>query len=212
MKKNFKIPHGVTIFGVGAGASYLGLAHKKNKELNKAYSDLQQEITEVKSELQDLKNQTVIEQNETIVEQNKTILENINALKDKIENAINNNNNNNFIPNSDDINNIFNIGIDYYNQYFDFLNSFNLHQQMFIYNIIFSFFILSLLFDYLGGLYANYLIEKFELNTKYPKIAKLLKYRLQYQKYYFKYLTFLAVSILIFNIVFNIYLFLLYQI
>ena len=65
-------------------------------------------------------------------------------------------------------------------------------------------FLLSLLLDYFIGLQGNYLIEKWKWTTRFPKLVQLIKYRMPYQKYYFKYLVILGVSTLILNIVFNV--------
>ena len=128
------------------------------------------------------RNETVInqvkEQSNTILEQNKTILE-------KIDGCISNKSNNNFISSFEDVKNIINNILDVINSYLDFFNSFDLHQQLLLYNIMFTISLLLLLFSYIGGLYANYLIDKLDLSTRFPQIAKLLYYRLQYQKYYF---------------------------
>ena len=65
-------------------------------------------------------------------------------------------------------------------------------------------FLLSLLFSFLIGKYGNYLIARFNLEVKYPKLVRIFKFRLQLQKYYFTYLTILAILTLLSNIILNI--------
>lgn len=93
-----------------------------------------------------------------------------------------------------------------FNNYLDYFNSFDIHQQILIVNSLSSIFLLLLLFSYLTGLYANYLIDKFNLSIRFPRLAKLLYYRLQYQNYYFKYLLFITIYVLLLNLFFNLYL------
>ena len=88
------------------------------------------------------------------------------------------------------------------------MGNFDLNHQLHLLNIIYVLFLCSLLFDYFIGLYGNYLIEKWELKNKYPKLAKFIGYRLTYQKYYFKYIALLAVVSLLTYLIFNIVMFL----
>ena len=86
-----------------------------------------------------------------------------------------------------------------------YLNSFEITQQIVIVNILSFLFLTSLLFSYLAGLYANFLIDKFNLSVRFPKLTKILQYRLKYQQYYFKYLSFLAIYGLFISLAFNIF-------
>ena len=62
------------------------------------------------------------------------------------------------------------------------------------------------------GKYGKILIEKFNLEVKYPKLSVLIKTRLQLQKYYFTYLTILAIMTLAINLLTNLFvLFILYN-
>ena len=105
--------------------------------------------------------------------------------------------NNSIFP-FEDIKTLFNNSLDYF-------NSFDIQQQILIVNSLSNICLLSLLFSYLSGLYANYLIDKFNLNIRFPRLAKLLYYRLQYQNYYFKYLLFLTIYLILLNLFFNLY-------
>lgn len=50
--------------------------------------------------------------------------------------------------------------------------------------------------------YGNILIEKYDLEKRYPKLAKLIQLRRKFQKYYFNYSCFLIISIIIYEIAF----------
>ena len=89
------------------------------------------------------------------------------------------------------------------NNLLDYLNSFEITQQIVIFNILFNLLLLFLLIDYLAGLYANYLIEKFNLNNILPRLTKILQYKMKYQQFYFKYLILLAFSIILLSLTFN---------
>ena len=92
---------------------------------------------------------------------------------------------------------------DLFNKYMDFLGSFDLQEQILIFNSLNSFFLLSLLSSFLFNKYGNFLITKFKLVEKYPKIYRLYYYRSQVQKYYFMYISFLAITSLIFILFIN---------
>ena len=85
----------------------------------------------------------------------------------------------------------------------EFFISLDFQSQIVLFNSLCSAFLLSLLSSYLFGKYGNYLIEKFNLEVKYPKLGKILKARLQFQKYYFIYLTILSIATLLFNLFIN---------
>jgi hypothetical protein len=67
-----------------------------------------------------------------------------------------------------------------------------------------SAFLLSLLFSFLVGHSGNWLIDKLDLNSRYPKLSKWLNYRIQLQKFYFSYLLIMSICTLIFNLFINI--------
>ncbi len=64
-------------------------------------------------------------------------------------------------------------------------------------SVIFSA-LLSIIFVF----YGNILIEKYDLENRYPKLAKLIQLRQKYQKYYFKYYCFLIISIILIEVAF----------
>ena len=132
-------------------------------------------------------------------QQIKTLLQYVLEIQDKIDIIISNNFTFN-IPSMDDIYTIL-------NNLTDYLSSLDIVQQLIILNVIVSVFLLSLLLEYHIGLYGNFLIEKFNLNNRFPKLGKFIQYRMLYQKYYFRYLSLIAFFTLFFYIIYNLFLF-----
>ena len=64
--------------------------------------------------------------------------------------------------------------------------------------------ILLLLVSHISVLYGNYLIQKFDLVNRYPKLYKILEYRMKYQKFYMFYNAILAIILLLLFIIIDI--------
>jgi len=64
--------------------------------------------------------------------------------------------------------------------------------------------VLSALISIIFIFYGNILIEKYDLENKYPKLAKIIQLRQKFQKYYFKYYCFLIFMVVITEIAFEI--------
>jgi len=64
--------------------------------------------------------------------------------------------------------------------------------------------VLSALISIIFIFYGNILIEKYDLENKYPKLAKFIQLRQKFQKYYFKYYCFLIFTVIITEIAFGI--------
>jgi len=62
--------------------------------------------------------------------------------------------------------------------------------------------IFSALISIIFIFYGNVLIEKYEIENKYPKLAKLIQLRRKFQKYYFNYYCYLIISIIIYEVAF----------
>ena len=65
------------------------------------------------------------------------------------------------------------------------------------FNMFSTFNLLTLGISLLLGKYGNFLIEKFKLEQRYPRLEKYIQYRLKIQKYYFMYLNISAILIVI---------------
>ena len=66
----------------------------------------------------------------------------------------------------------------------DFIFNLSFDQQIALFNLFGSVLLLSYLLSTAIILYSNYLIEKYNLEQRYPRIAVLLRYRQKFQKYY----------------------------
>jgi hypothetical protein len=64
--------------------------------------------------------------------------------------------------------------------------------------------VLSALISIIFIFYGNILIEKYNLENKYPKLAKIIHIRQKFQKYYFKYYCGLILTVVIIEIAFGI--------
>ena len=143
-------------------------------------------------------NQDLVQVNQEIVQQTKTLLQKI-EIPDKINSVINKGNE--FISSMPSIDDFYTI----LNSYINFLTSFDPTQQIVIANLICTLYFVSLFVSYLGALYANYLINKFDLSNRLPRLAKILHYRMKYQQFYFKYLAALTILGFFLSIGFNIF-------
>lgn len=74
------------------------------------------------------------------------------------------------------------------------------------FNIFSSFNLLSLALSFLFGRYGNFIIDKYDLQSKYPRLEKFFRYRLSLQKYYFTYLAVSAFLIILITFITNIFL------
>nr|WVH38257.1 hypothetical protein [Trametes maxima] len=194
MPKLPKVPFGFTAFGAGSVATSIYLSYPEGEresdkakkvaddskeqldELIKGQKALTKEVQEVKNEVQEVKN-TTTEINQKIDNCNKLI--------------------NNFsIPS---ITEAFQKSVEFFSQ-------FDLFTQCLIFNIITSFSLLNLLYAFFLSKYGNYLIEKFNLEAKYPKLSRFFKARLFFQNYYYKYITVLAILFLLNSLFINLYL------
>jgi hypothetical protein len=90
---------------------------------------------------------------------------------------------------------------DYITKFQDYMSSLNIIEQGALAHIIVNILLLSCIFDIIIILIGNIILDKLDIENKYPRIAKFIKYRRQYQKYNLI-LTFL---IMIFFILYTIY-------
>ena len=64
------------------------------------------------------------------------------------------------------------------------LSQLTLEQTICLGNLVSSVFILLCVFNIIGIIYSNFLLDYFKLEVKYPKLGKLLKVRVVFRKYY----------------------------
>ena len=215
----FKILQGVTIFGAGTAYIYKKnsesdskIVDQKNLELQQQNQELKKDVTDLTEKLNNVNDKLnkveveileIKDQKANILDSVKDVGNQISEISDKLDKVIINNSNK-ILDNNLHLTS-FDAITELYNQCYEYMGNFDLNHQLHLYNVVFTLFLSSLLFDYLVGLYGNYLIEKWDLKNKYPKLAKLIEYRIIYQKYYFKYLALWAVVLLLGNLIFNLY-------
>jgi DNA repair ATPase RecN len=201
-----KIPHGITTFGAVTTLGTLGYSMYQTQQSNIQNAHLQQQVQNLRRQNQELMQQNaeivqktseVIQHSKEVLQQNKTVLQNVSQIQDKINNLINKGSNFN-IPSIDDFYTIL-------NSFLNSLTSFDIPHQIVIGNLVVILYLLSLFISYLSGLYGNYLIDKFDLSNRFPRLAKLLQYRMKYQQYYFKYLGALTFFGFLLGLTFNIF-------
>ena len=91
----------------------------------------------------------------------------------------------NLVDSSDSSNTLLpNFNLDFL---YDYLNSLTLMQESAFFHIIVLLGLGIIIFNILGAVLGNSIIEYFKLEEKYPKLAGILRLRLKFQKYYLIY-------------------------
>ena len=169
-----RIPTGATWFGIGS-LSY-GIWSNRNRNRQQV-----EEINKIQSDL------------EIIRQQNDEILNNQNkSFKEKFFDLLSNKKNK-----LSDESTVFDNVREYFNYYSDFLQNLTFEQQILLFNFLCSILLLSYFLSILIIFYSNYLIERFDLEKRYPRIAVFLRYRAKFQKYYLYWNTICIITILI---------------
>ena len=94
---------------------------------------------------------------------------------------------------------------DFYNSYWDYLESLSLSQLISFVNLGFSFGIFINSFNLVVLLWCDKIIENFNLEIRFPKIARYLKHRQKVQKFKFTVLVTLVILFYIGQIISNIW-------
>ena len=182
-----KIPIGITVF-VASISGYTFYSNSKranpaaevNKVLHEDLKRANNNLEEVKEEIQnmreDIKNITPKNESSNKIKHDELLL--LRKTLDKSNDFLNNFN-------------WFSIK-DIFNSLVDYLSKFDLLVQALIFNILCSALIFQLLIAFILGKFGNVLIERYNLESRYPKLSNILKYRMQFHKYYFVYLTIIA--------------------
>lgn len=92
-----------------------------------------------------------------------------------------------------------------FNKTVDYFSNFDILTQALVFNILCSTLLSSLLFSFIFSKFGNALIDKYNLEAKYPKLHFIFKLRSNYQYYYYRYLIILSSLTLLFNLFVNIY-------
>jgi uncharacterized protein YjgD (DUF1641 family) len=94
-----------------------------------------------------------------------------------------------------------------FNNYNEWLDSITLIQKGAVYHIIVSITILSLFFSLLTVYYSDSLIKYFNIEEKYPRLAKYISLRRKFQQFYFFTNSLVIIIFLIITLIFNIWIF-----
>lgn len=76
------------------------------------------------------------------------------------------------------------IDLDIFNNLQTYINSLNYFQTLALSHLFAIILIFILLIDLMGIYFSNYLINKFNVKDKYPRIYKLLEIRRKFQRFY----------------------------
>nr|WVH38148.1 hypothetical protein [Poriella subacida] len=95
---------------------------------------------------------------------------------------------------------------DYFFSYTNFFDThFSYYDQVLLFNILSAVLLLMLLFSTLMIFFSQYLIDRFKLSIRYPKLAKLLEYRKKFQTFYLYSNLFFSLFTILSIIIINIY-------
>lgn len=156
----------LTSFGLASYNTYNNIVNT-----GKMREDLENEIM-INTDLQnkyDALADKKIENLESINQQNKSMINDIQELINSKSGT--GTSSSNYISNSN-----------YFESIQQFINSLNFEQTLSIMHISGSIFILLCLYSILGIFFGNKIIDYFNLEEKYPKIAKFIKIRRQFLK------------------------------
>lgn len=163
-----KIPTGATWLGITSLTYSVWSNRRRNshqEQVRREHADFQ---NQVQRSLEDLNAQT----QEILRNQNKSLKERI------LEN----------LPGrrkyTDGDNNFFDNLHDYFNDYLNFFSNLSPEQQIILLNLLCSLLLLTYIMSIIMINYSNYLITRFNLEVKYPRIAIYLNYRRKFQRYY----------------------------
>ena len=195
MKFPKSISHGLTLFGFAAAGAGTYMAKVRADDQKEVSDEISKKMDEVSSGQKDLKSD--VKKLDSDMQTVKADLNEIKAKVKSLEESIANKSSK-FISNF----NLSSIG-DIFNRAVEFFSSFDLLTQVLIFNLISTYLLSSLLFSFLIGKYGNHIIDRFNLTERYPRFSNILKLRLKIQKYYFTYITVLAIFTLLFNVFIN---------
>lgn len=216
-------PHGITGFGVGAASTAMYNSRKNHEEMKNSQEQVESkvdrvndgvkgQVTTVGEQVTQVNDQVnvLVEQVENVTtelhEARKELAETkvelagaktelaetkalVGGLEDRLEKVVEivkkTGSNLSSLSTSD----VYDSFIDLYNKFY-YMDELT---QMYLLNTMISIFLGSLLFSYLLGVYGNYLINRFKLIDKYPKLKTILELRSRYLYFYRYYLLILAI-------------------
>lgn len=92
----------------------------------------------------------------------------------------------------------------FYSKFEDYINSLSLFEMMCAVNLVMNYLALNYTIHIIFIMYGDYLIIRFKLETKYPRLAKWIKFRRTLQSYYLKICFGMLIFSILPQIIFNI--------
>uniref|UniRef100_UPI0030E483E4 hypothetical protein n=1 Tax=Daedaleopsis nitida TaxID=1140402 RepID=UPI0030E483E4 len=172
-----KLKKGAKVVGTGLGAVGSGYAFVSSKQAEEAQAELNSKLQQTNETVKDL-SVKMDDQAKKLDDQSKLL----NSISSKI----------------DELSKTKLLNLDFKLDYLWNIPSYwDRVTIVLCFNILSSFNLLSLALSFLLGRYGNIIIDKYNLQSKYPRLEKYFRYRLSLQKYYFTYLTVSAILIVL---------------
>ena len=103
--------------------------------------------------------------------------------------------------------NVFSPIVDYFKQLNEFLSGLTLEQHACFVNGLGFFLVFLTLNSLVSAYFGNKIIQYFKLDLRFPRLAKIIEYRIKFQNYYLIFNIILLYFTTIFFIIVNIYFF-----
>ena len=180
---------------------------KKTIDLLKQFSDLKEKVEKTKKlESEILESETISEdKNQELIDLTEEVTTSVKTTNDNLENVLD------LVNSHENISNIAESGINFheiiqyiYSSMRDIYSSLNFEQVVALTHISGGVALLLCLISLITVFYSEKLILYYNLEEKYPKLAKYIKLRRKFQNYYFIWNTFLMIIIIIAIIYINI--------
>ena len=201
MKNLPKIPLGITAASTTALALGTYNTIKANRRAEKAEAEteslkeLPPQGGETNNQLSDLAAQS--SENTKLL---KEIQQKQNELISKVDDSLNKNEPQKLIENFS-----FDKIFDTINELYTFFISLSIQSQLAFLNSLFSIIYILVLSSTAINLYSQYLIDRFKLEEKYPKLYRLLEFRKTIQRYYRYYYLIIGIYIILLQLFINLY-------
>lgn len=199
----------------------------KNNELSKSLELEREKNHKLYDEIQNLSNKINENEMDTILENNKITDNKINEIKQSIDEVINASSNitpklenldNKLKVFNNDLNNIIAkveeylnskdnyLDLDLFKEIYFYIFNLSIIQNIAFMNISALIFILLSLISILSIFFGDYLINKFSINVKYPKLYKFIELRRKFQNFYIITDSLIIILMIIILLIVNLYL------
>ena len=161
------IPHGLHAFGVGTVTYGMFKAHQDNEALRSKNEELRNKVNAIENKVDTVENKV-----DSLSSKADNLSNKVDNLSSKVDKVI------------DSTKKLINISAysihDIFTNYFELFMNMDLLSQVYIFNIVITLFLSSLLSSYLLGIYGNYLIDRFDIVNRFPRLKRLIDLRIIY--------------------------------